>query len=250
VNPYFITLSAGNSFTSLAAVRNGRVVEVIARPSGASIESALSALLSGAGPRPRFAVALSVQPFAWEHIEAALGRRGVRLFQVGRDVPPGIRVRYDPPSAVGMDRLVCARAAAADYGPCVVVDAGTAVTVDVVGEGPVFLGGAIAPGAGLMGRALGDRCALLPGDVEPGAPGELPPRSTKNCMRAGITLGFAGLVDRLVREFRPLAGRDDAPCVATGGEAPLWREFSRETSIHEPQLVHRGLCLVGMDLAR
>ncbi len=219
---------------------------MVSRPAGVSLESALGALLSKARFRPRFALSLSVQPFAWEHIEAALGRRGIRLFQVGRDVPPGIEIRYDPPSAAGVDRLVCARAAWKDYGPCVVVDAGTAVTVDVVGEGPVFLGGAIAPGAGLMSWALGKRCALLPGDVTPGSLSGLPPASTRECIRAGISLGFAGLVDRLVEEFRPLAG-EEAPCVATGGEAPLWRALSRHTSLFEPHLVHRGLCSIGLE---
>ena len=247
MKPSFLTLSAGNSFTSLAAVRNGRIVKVLARPSGASLESALASLMSEMRNRPRFAVALSVRPFVWEYIEASLGRRGIRLFQVGRDVSAGIEVRYDPPSAVGMDRLVCARAAGVHYGPCVVVDAGTAVTVDVVGEGPAFLGGAIAPGAGLMARALGRECALLPGDVEPGSLSKLPPSSTEDCMRAGISLGFAGLVDRLVGMFRPLAG-EGSPCVATGGEAPLWRAFSRERSFHEPYLVHRGLCLIAQDI--
>ncbi len=242
----FLTLSAGNSFTSIGAVRNGRVVRVVSRPTGVSLESALSVLLSETRYRPGFVLAASVQPFAWEHIEASLGRKGIRLFQVGRDVPPGIRIRYEPPSAVGTDRLVCARAAWKEYGPCVVVDAGTAVTVDVVGEGPVFLGGAIAPGGWLMGRVLGEKCALLPGDVAPGSLPDLPPASTRDCIRAGISLGFAGLVDRLVEEFRPLAG-EGAPCVATGGEASLWRALSRQTSHYEPHLLHRGLCSLGLE---
>ncbi len=242
----FLTLSAGNSFTSMAAVRNGRIVHVLSRPTGASLESAVAALLAEIRCKPRFVLALSVQTFAWEHIEASLGRKGLRIFQVGRDVSPGIEIRYDPPSAVGMDRLVCARAAWKDYGVCLVVDAGTAVTVDLVGEGPSFLGGAIAPGAGLMSRALGKGCALLPGDVDPGPSSEFPPASTRECIRAGVTLGFAGLVDRLVEEFRPLAGKD-VPCVATGGEAPLWRALSRQPSIHEPFLVHKGLSSIGRE---
>lgn len=97
-----------------------------------------------------------------------------------------------------------------------------------------------------MGRALGEKCALLPEDVTPGPLPGLPPASTKECIRAGISLGFAGLVDRLVEEFRPLAGKD-APCVATGGEASLWRALSRQASLYEPYLVHRGLCSIGLE---
>lgn len=250
MKPSFLTLSAGNSRTSLAAFRQGRLVEALVRAGGEPVDSAVDLLLDrlGRACRPRLALGVSVRPQAWEHMEAALALRGVRLQRVGPGgVSPGIQVCYRPPESAGLDRLVAARAAFALYGPCVVVDAGTAVTVDVAGPGPAFLGGAIAPGGALMGRALGEHCTLLPAGVLPEPPAGLPPTSTAEAMSTGLALGFAGLVDRLVESLLPFAG-PGAPCVATGGEAPLWRALSRLPSIHEPLLIHHGLALVAGDL--
>ncbi len=244
----FVTVSAGNSFTSMAAFRFGRMVNVVRKPSNTPLDSALHTLLKDLGGiSPRFGIALSVVPSAWEYIEACFFARGIRLFRAGREVGLGIDIAYEKPGSLGLDRAVCARAAFMKYGPCVVVDAGTAVTVDIVGKGPRFLGGAIAPGPEMMADALGERCALLPESLEIQGDVRFPPSSTEECIRFAVTIGFAGMVDSMVEKLRPFAG-ESAPCIATGGGAPLWREFSSIHSFHEPWLVHRGLALLARDL--
>ena len=142
------------------------------------------------------------------------------------------RIRFDDlplavetaePSRVGIDRLAAAAAASrlvpADRG-CVVIDCGTAASVDLVAAGGRFLGGAILPGPALMARALADGTSLLP---EVAALGELPPpplpgRATGAAFAAGIGYGIRGAIARLVAEARQVLGGDPG-IFLTGG----WR---------------------------
>jgi type III pantothenate kinase len=162
--------------------------------------------------------------------------------------PCGLENRCRQPERVGADRLYAARGAA-DLcgGACVVVDAGTALTVDAVAaEGAlrVFLGGAIAPGPELLATALAQGTARLPRVLpRPGA--RALGRVTEDAIEAGIVVGFRGAARRLVEEISAEADLDGAPVLLTGGA----RDFllrpepflgGRPVTV-SPELVHRGL---------
>lgn len=133
--------------------------------------------------------------------------------------PTGITVKNDNPAEVGADRIVNAAAAYHRYGgPVIVVDFGTATTVDAVSAAGEYLGGAIAPGVGISISALFREAAMLP-RIELARPAAAIGRNTVAGMQSGFVFGFAGQVDGLVRRIRHELGGGHV--VATGGLAHL-----------------------------
>jgi type III pantothenate kinase len=161
-------------------------------------------------------------------------------------VRSGIALQVDNPREVGTDRILNALAAARLYGaPCIVVDFGTATTLDVVSAAGAYLGGAIAPGIGISLDALGERGAQLR-KIELARPRSVVARNTVEALQSGVLYGFAGQVDGIVTRMLAELGLDlaDIPVVATGGYATLVLEESHVISAHEPWLTLVGLGLV------
>ncbi len=173
-------------------------------------------------------VACSVNPRLTDKIEQAIGK-DAEFLVIRRDVPLPINHTLDEQGerTVGADRLCDAIGAYALLKQaCVIVDTGSAITVDFVdGEG-TFHGGAIAPGARMMLRTLHEKTAALP-EVEFAAPegvgdndSELQPfgRNTPQAMLNGVFFALRGLVRQLAERY---AERYEAypTIVATGGDA-------------------------------
>jgi type III pantothenate kinase len=133
---------------------------------------------------------------------AAARGDGVTAIDSASKVP--IAVRVDEPGSVGIDRLLNALAASAlakRGRPAIVVDAGSAVTVDLLDEQGGFAGGTIFPGLRLMALALRENTAQLPlvdasSSLPPGPPG----KSTDAAMKLGIVYAVAGGIDAVIRE--------------------------------------------------
>jgi type III pantothenate kinase len=126
-------------------------------------------------------------------------------------------------------------------GPTIVVDFGTANTVDAISAQGEYLGGAIFPGIEVSLDALFSRAALLR-RVELVPPKNVIGKSTIEAIQSGVLYGFAGQVDALVDRFVAELG----PCtvVATGGLAEVVLPVSRTIKFHEPWLTLQGLRLV------
>ncbi len=168
---------------------------------------------------------------------------GVDCLRVSPSINLGIRVAYGAPHEVGADRLVNAVAGVSRYGaPLVIVDFGTAITVDVVSSGGAYLGGAIAPGLVTSMEALFGRTAKLP-KVGLDAPGTAIGKNTMESIKAGVIYGNAGLVDRLVETIRKDLG-EECPVVATGGHAEAIAEHSRTLQTVDPWLTLNGLKII------
>lgn len=167
----------------------------------------------------------------------------VECLRVTPDLDLGIRVAYGAPHEVGADRLVNAVAGVARYGaPLVIVDFGTAITVDVVSPDGAYLGGAIAPGLVTSMEALFGRTAKLP-KVGLEAPGTSIGRNTMESIRAGVIFGNAGLVDRLVERIWEELGMETR-VVATGGHAEAIAVHSRTFQTVDPWLTLDGLKMI------
>jgi type III pantothenate kinase len=136
-----------------------------------------------------------------------------------------LQARVAEPGRVGLDRLfnaVAANSRVQREASRIIIDAGTAVTVDWVDEEGAFRGGSIFPGMRLMGKALNDYTALLPLVEVRGANPELPGTSTVSAIEAGIYWAVAGGVKALVRQLAGRAGDARHPEVfLTGGDASL-----------------------------
>ncbi len=189
----------------------------------------------------------SVVPSAEQHLMTVVRERWGRLaLRYGDALPTGLQIRYDDPTTVGDDRLAAALAAwkLAPQG-AVVVDCGTAITVDAVGPGGVFLGGFIAPGVEAAAASLLERAALLrgpSGDMREWL-GQAPAglgRNTMDCLRAGIGRGHAGLVERLVKEGLEALGAD-AAVIGCGRAAQVLRDLGAPIEQIRPHLVLDGL---------
>jgi type III pantothenate kinase len=159
----------------------------------------------------------------------------------------GLRIRYDPPAAVGADRIVNAVAAHVLFGgpervACVVVDYGTATTLDAVSADGVYLGGALMPGIGISLDALFGQAALL-SRVELVPPPAAIGANTADALRSGILLGYAAQTDGMVARFRRELG-PDTRVIATGGIAPLIAPHTTTIEVVDPNLTLTGLRLL------
>ena len=162
---------------------------------------------------------------------------------VGRDADSGIKNLYRNPRQVGSDRLVNARAAYELYGgECVIVDFGTAITIDIVNKKKQYIGGVIAPGPGISLWALSEKTALLP-KVTIKKPKALLGRETKESMLAGIIYGFSGLCDGIVNKLKKKYCRN-AKVVITGGFSKLLGPYCESADKIDTDLTLKGLKLI------
>ncbi len=144
---------------------------------------------------------------------------------------------------MGADRIANAIGAHAKYGgKLIVVDFGTATTLDAVDEDGTYLGGAIAPGIQISLEALFSRAAKLTG-VRLIAPDKAIGTSTSKSLQSGIIFGIAGQVDALVGRFQLEMG-GGAKVIATGGLSSLIAEHSRTIEFCDELLTLYGLRII------
>lgn len=160
-----------------------------------------------------------------------------------QDLP--IEVRIDAPDRVGMDRL--AAAVAANHlrrkgAPAIVVDAGTAITVDAVDADGAFLGGTILPGFRMTAKALATDTDLLPfADATfQGMPPDVIGNSTVAAIRSGIFWGATGAIRELVTRIGESLGGQPQVFV-TGGDAEMLTHFMPGEAVFVPELVLAGI---------
>ena len=156
----------------------------------------------------------------------------------------GVSILTDNPREVGADRIANAVASHEMYPnePVVVVDFGTAITVDAVSANGEYLGGAIAPGIDTSATALFLSTAQI-NRVELVAPGTAIGKRTMTSVQSGIVFGTAALVDGLVERVTDELG-GAARVVATGGLAPTVVKHCRRVERIDPQLTLNGLRLI------
>ena len=187
----------------------------------------------------------SVVPRSTQELRAmTLDHFGYPALIVEAGVKTGIAVVTDNPKEVGADRIANAVAAHAIFEgqAVVVVDFGTAITVDAVSAKGEYLGGAIAPGIDTSATALFQATAQIR-RVELVPPPAAIGRSTVTSVQSGIIYGTAALVDGLVeRVSKELGG--DARVVATGGLATIVADHCHRIERVEPTLTLTGLRLI------
>ncbi len=211
----------------------------------------LARWLVAAAPGPAVVLVASVSEGAATRLEATLAALSVtrpspiRQRRVGHaDLP--LAISLPAPERVGIDRLAAAAAARhvkPEGKPAIVVDCGTAVTVDLVAGDGTFLGGAILPGPQLMAQALASGTSQLPAlvDIDWASIPAMPGRSTRDAIAAGVGYGVCGAVTRLVAEGARELG-PDAVTILTGG----WRALVRGSlpgAIEIPDIVLFGVAL-------
>lgn len=246
-----LAIDVGNTATILGLWDEDRLLErwrIATDPMRMESEYAalLRELFDQAGlASPDAAVVSSVVPPVEQELDLALGRLFGLEPLVVNAASAGLTVDLENPAEVGADRLVNAVAALAygdPRGRYVVVDFGTATTFDLVEAPDVYRGGAIAPGPRTAAEALSLRTAKLPRVDLSRPPERAVGRSTVQALQSGLVLGYAALVDGMVRRFLAEAG--DALVIATGGFARTVEPVCETLEVVDDDLTLKGLRLI------
>lgn len=164
--------------------------------------------------------------------------------QVSAEIDTGIRVATENPAEVGADRIVNAVAAYHLYpGACIIVDMGTATTLDVVSAEGALLGVIIAPGLDLAAEALTGRAAQL-SRVALEAPPHVLGRNTVHAMQSGLIYGYTCLIEGLIWRLQAEVEMGAPTVVGTGGMINLITPHTEAIEQVEPWLTLTGLRLI------
>jgi type III pantothenate kinase len=168
---------------------------------------------------------------------------GLKPLVLSHRTRTGLKLDYDPKSGLGADRIANAAAAFHLYRrDTIVVDLGTATTLETVTRDGRFIGGAILPGLGLMGTMLSVGTARLP-EVEPAAPGRFLATSTAGSIRSGIFAAHFAGIDYLIRRISKETRRQYC-CIATGGLSSRFGRYITDIALINPLLTLQGLNII------
>lgn len=186
----------------------------------------------------------SVVPQVLNSVKTALWKlTGKTSLVVGPGVKTGLNIKVENPSQTGADRVVECVAALQEYQPpLIVVDMGTATTLTVVDGSGAFIGGCICPGVKISMEALTQRTALLPG-LQLDQPKRAIGRNTVDCMRSGIMLGTACMIDGMLERMEEELGCR-ATVIATGGIAQFVVPLCRSHIHLDKALILKGLAFL------
>ena len=174
---------------------------------------------------------------------AVLKLTGKKPFVVGPGIKTGLNILLDNPQQVGSDLIVAAVAALREYKPpLILIDMGTATTISVINKDRAYLGGCICPGVRISAEALTSRAALLPG-INLDEPKRAIGRNTSDCMRSGIMLGAAAMLDGLIDRMEDELG-EKATVVATGGISKYVIPMCRREVLYDRNLLLKGLAIL------
>jgi len=185
----------------------------------------------------------SVKP-NWSKMVADIAKQtlGEKIYLIGKDIPYPIDLSVEQPEKIGSDRVVSAAAAyAVTENAVIIADFGSAVTIDMVDERGVFVGGVICPGFEMSVEALKQNTALLP-KVKVKKP-ELPfGKNTEQAINCGLYYSAIGALEEVVRRFAEKIGYWPQT-VITGAAAEIIKDDCSFIDSYVPNLVVKGIAL-------
>jgi type III pantothenate kinase len=215
----FVGVAVGNTRTRVGVLKSGEVEDGISVANDRPEEIVSECAKRDLGVRG-IALATVNKPLA-DQLESLLGDAGQTVYRVGRDITIPIQNALEDDSTVGQDRLLCALGAfSKSKQACIVIDAGTAITVDFVDGTGVFQGGAIAPGIAMMFRSLHSGTAALPelAAMHPDPARGVFGKDTRHAMQLGVRAAAVGSVHHLIDRYAEVYG-GYPQVVATGGDS-------------------------------
>jgi type III pantothenate kinase len=240
-----LVLNLGNSRLAMGTFVAGELKQAkrISNDQRADWVSALIDLWTPIANDDAAVVAASVNPTLERAVDdAVMQALNRRVVWVGKDLDLPLAVLTDEPELTGVDRVLNVAAAYDLMGNAtVVVDAGTAITIDVCNDAGEFLGGAIAPGASLMLASLHEKTAKLP-LVKLAKPEDAWGKNTEQAILNGVYHGIRGMVKEIVENYATALGTWP-DIIATGGDSQ--QLFGDWELIHavSPDLTLYGIAL-------
>ena len=192
-------------------------------------------------------VVASVNPDIESLFYKFLGKKyKTKILKIGKEIKLRIPTLVENPQTVGIDRLLNVLAAyRRTQTSTIVIDFGTAITIDIVSKKGEFQGGLILPGIKTSAYALNRQTALLP-KVEIKRPKKIIGKNSEDAIKAGIYYGTVGSVNYIIKELKRVYG-DLEYTVATGGDAKILKKEIPEIDKFIPRLTLEGIKLVFED---
>lgn len=231
-----LLIDAGNTFIKCAVSDPSGLLEI--RSFTGWNEEAISAWLEGF-PGIVHCLACSTRQVP-PSIPSLFGKLGIRFVELTHRIPLPITIGYETPETLGKDRIA-AVAGALDRFPgrnVVVIDAGTALTIDLATTGKTFLGGNISPGLRMRFAALHRQTYSLP-EVEPSEEVPLIGTNTRQAILAGVVNGMVYEIEQTIAAIHNKY--PDPAVILTGGDARYLSAHLRNTIFVEENLVLNGL---------
>lgn len=196
------------------------------------------------------AIIASVVPQVLNTFQTAIRKlTGQNALVVGPGLKTGLNIAIENPAQTGADLVVgCVAALREHKAPLIVIDMGTATTIVVLDKNGALVGGSISPGVRISLDALTERTALLPG-LQLDQPKKAIGRNTIDCMRSGVMLGTACMIDGLIERMEEELGYK-ATIIATGGIAKFVVPMCRREIIYDKDLLVKGLAALYRDNKR
>jgi len=165
-----------------------------------------------------------------------------KLLLIGNNIPLPMDLSVDEPEKVGIDRIIAAAAAYAVVEDAVVVaDFGTAVTIDLVDERGIFLGGVICPGFEISAKALKENTSQLP-QINVTKPKSPYGKTTKQAINCGLYYSAVGTLEEVIRRYAEKIGKWPQT-VITGAAAKIIKDDCQFIDSYVPNLVVKGIAL-------
>ena len=243
--PFFITnfvkmnlaIDIGNTLAKLAVIDDGQVVDF---QKTEKIDSAFVEKILEENPEIEAAIIVSTGEYetAWEQM---LEKRMKRFIRFGAETPIPIENGYATPQTLGLDRLAAAVAANALYPNSngLIVDFGTAITVDFVSAEGRFVGGNISPGAATRFRALHHFTKRLPLCELDEDSVRLLGNSTRTAIESGVVNGIVYEIEGYIRDLQQRY--NNLRIIFTGGESDFFAKRLKNTIFATYDLVAYGL---------
>ena len=190
------------------------------------------------------AIVASVVPQVLNSFKTALKKlTGKNALVVGPGLKTGLNIKIENPAQTGADLVVGSVAALREHKPpMIVIDMGTATTMIVLDETGALIGGCICPGVKISLDALTDRTALLPG-LQLDQPRKAIGRNTIDCMRSGIMMGNACMLDGMIERMEAELGQKTT-VIITGGIAKFIAPLCKTEMIYDKDLLLKGLAVL------
>lgn len=247
MNAAVLTVDIGNSRSHWALYEEGHRLDEGDIPSGGSTTD-FRPLLTQAGKERSLAgvIACSVSPRTTTTLSQQAALAHIPCVFLNHKNVGSLRLGYDRPEEIGPDRLANALGAMRLYAPpVVIIDMGTAVTIDAVTRTNGYEGGAIAPGIAMLSDYLAEKTALLPRiDLTQASLCTGIGRSTREAMEIGCTAGFdgliAGLTETIAAEVESIDGTPPT-IIATGGSFDWVKQGYVGRLPYHPRLALEGL---------
>lgn len=225
-------LDIGNTLTKLGKILENGEMEVNSKP-----HEQIGEVLNGLKIERLLVCSVRKK----REIGNELFKNVVEVTYLNHKTPTPVKLRYNTPETLGMDRLAAIMGAKIAFPNenCLVIDCGTCITYDFLNNDSEYLGGAIAPGINMKFRALNTFTDQLPLTSIAKEEIKLLGNTTESCIRSGVILGTLAEIEQTIQLYQTKFGKVNV--ILTGGDAKYF-----ESKINTPIFVRSNLVLEGL----